>query len=1421
MAEIAFERIAPRCGGTREAFEELCCQLARHGLPAQAAFVRLRGAGGDGGVECFATMPDGTITGWQAKYVFNVDDLLVQLSDSLATALKVHPSLDRYIVCFPFDLTGPTSRPRGRSGQVKFEAWRKSQVDLAAKGGRNLTIEDWSASRLNSELLAMDPHGGVRAYFFNSTVLSVPWFEQHIKDAITTAGPRYTPELNVGTDLSKWFGALGRTREWSSALEGLLKQCRKLVSSIARLVVRGGKQHMDAAWPEDLRQLGMDTADSLTTAIDRAAGLLGDSEPSAAIGATAALDTAITNLRSLEVQLAADLEAKHGKGMADSPGFRQFMAEYQVSLPAANLDTVRDVLQSIGELRSWIASPAGRLACEHTLVLLGAAGTGKTHSMCDAARHRLRDGQLSCIVFGHQFRGEPDPWTRLRECLGLPVVLGRDGLLDALNAAGEASGQLLIIWIDALNETRPLQYWRERLPAVAAAIARQPWLRLCVACRSSYAEHALPQPLSLCCATHKGFAGVEREACRSFFEHYGLEPPVTPILQPELANPLYLRLVCETIRSQGLRCLPSGWTGLASAIRAFLREKERRFAKDHEASPGVGLVTGSMVAIARELAKKGASVLPWSVAEQVIRSERPTAIRFNVLEWLVRSDLLIEDAPGSAATLDAEGVVRPAFERLGDFLVAQELLKGIDGRNIRAACTEGGQLAPFLTNADAVLANTGVISAVSVLLSEQVSGNCELPDALDAGGVRSAVLRVAVQSYPWRSPGGFTRASAANVREALATPGLMNEAMDAVLAVSWQPSALDAVWLHELLCSLPMAQRDSFWCGYLHLRYEQQVGPVRRLIDAAFDLPVGQVAAELAERWAIVLLWFTAAADRRVKDRATRAAVRVLTHHPTTAPAVLRRMLDVDDDAVRERVILACYAVCMLTRNIVAVSEVCREIVRRVNEAPESLDNAILRDQSRCLAELAGRLGCDEVARELQQGLTGLRAESGLLIPTDEEIKAWKGLPKLADSCLNDDFFHYSLNCLRDWTAAVPKEGMGKWILKRVADDFRYPGSGCERYDRYMLRKYGGGRGRTMWAERIGKKYQWIAMFQLAARLSDYVKRKQDRWAPKPLRKPLILVCERQLDPTMPPDIVGYGDGRTDDAWWVPSKADLALHAELPDEAWVQATDDLPDVRHLLQPISRNGQTWRVVNAHLGWHDRRDPDGEQEPYRDVWVHIEGYLVGQRQATQAFECLSGRNFFGGWMPEGATWLYGFAGEYPWGTAFNVEPEWYHGKPGDELPYRYVPVCSSLAMEWEYDATRPRSFHMQIPARVLFKPGDLWWDGGDGYRLLGGRTVLRDPSIREVGPSALLADVDDLLVRLERIKRRLIVAVLGEKRVLGGDYNKPTPQRTFSQVAMLGTDGMWESSQLVSFDDYDQAMGPKRARSGAGMKRRKTT
>lgn len=1397
-----FQQIAPRCGGQSETFEELCCLLAYRSVPDDVPFVRLHGAGGDGGIECFADFADGRV-GWQAKYVTDIGSLLSQAKNSLTTALTIHPTLTRYVICFPFNLTGPTGR-RGKSGQEKFDEWRKMQEKEAAAGGRSLTVEAWPEARLLALILEHDASGGIREFFFNQTILTHEWFSEHLDLAKKSAGPRYTPELNVKTDLWRWIAAFGRTNEWSTEFEKKISMCRKAHDKLASAVCRVNSDSMSPAWPEELRETSLFLIEDLATFLDDSSCLVTTDDPSKHKGYVVRSNDLLSSLVLIELKLAEGLEARYGEGTADSPGFRQFMVEHVASSPAVNLDRTRKAIIAFRDFHKWFCSPACSLAYKRAFVLSGVAGSGKTHGVCDAAKRRFDEGFLTLVTFGHDFGGEPDPWTRLLENLRLPIDMGMNRLLDMLNTAGEAQGSLLILFIDAINETRPLRYWKDQLSAVSLAIQSKPHLRLCVTCRTSFIPYCLGDGHGLQIAEHLGFSGIEHHACQAFFHYYELEPPLAPILQPELSNPLYLKLVCQTLRSLGHHRLPTGWQGLAPTIRAFLEEKEREFSKEHEVSIGAKFVAGSLIAIACTIADSGESTISRSQAQRAISVAKSDAPSLHVLEWLIRADLLIEDVPRGTGSLVEESVVRLAFERLGDFLVAEELLKKCSQTDLRVACLPGGTLHALFKDSEALEQNSGILARLSILVSEQRPG-MEFPDLIEEGPIRSKLMRITVRSFSERDPGTFTAASEALVREALGLTDFSFESMDAVMALSCQPSTIDAIWLDRFLKQQPLAKRDAYWCLYLNGRFELH-SVVHRLIMAAFELPLNQLEPEIAERWVTILLWFTAAADRRVKDLATRAATSILTAQPSVIQNVLERLIVCDDDEVRERTLLSCYGALIISRDTAVIQLVTSMLQEAYRRDPGAFDNALIRDHIRCISELSHELnvlpqGCDP-------DLTVYPIDSKwpLEIPSAGQIRKWAKLLRFQPDDLFNDFFKYSLNCLRPWKYAFSKKSMGEWILQRTARDLGYEDAGCDRYDTDLLSKHGGGRSKPKWAERIGKKYQWVAMYQLASRLHDHITRKQNSGEPKPLRTPMILLEERKLDPTLPLTIAER-DGLASTRW-IPIQADTGSKDILSDEQWVSRQEDVPALEKLLSVVELDGQNWRLLVSDPSWGQRDEAAGLNDPYRHVWMSIQSYLVQKQDFAVAYARLHRRNFFGGWMPEGATWLYGFAGEYPWATPFNTEPEKWRCLDGceDDLRAVYQPSWNQIAVEWEYDASLPRNLHMTVPARTFFSTGDLWWDGKDGYRLVNGRSVFRDPSVTEEGPESLLVDTDDLLVRLNKLGFRLIWTLLGQKCIFGGSLNRAAPYRTFSQVAYLGEDGSVHNGDLVFFVKDDQDTGP---------------
>ena len=206
IPDIDFTRIrSTGPGGQRDGFEQFICQLVGQEPPsADAQFVSLHGAGGDGGVECFWTFTDGSEHGWQAKFWTSPDDVKkAQLDNSVETALTQHPKLTEYTIAIPVDPTGPT----GGNGESLLEKITKSGGWLdgwkAKAAAHGMTVEfelEWKTNIL-TRLERVDTTGVQRRYVPAAQSIAAlcsddEWWTV-VKEQIAT--PSLNAPANLGT----------------------------------------------------------------------------------------------------------------------------------------------------------------------------------------------------------------------------------------------------------------------------------------------------------------------------------------------------------------------------------------------------------------------------------------------------------------------------------------------------------------------------------------------------------------------------------------------------------------------------------------------------------------------------------------------------------------------------------------------------------------------------------------------------------------------------------------------------------------------------------------------------------------------------------------------------------------------------------------------------------------------------------------------------------------------------------------------------------------------------------------------------------------------------------------------------------------------------------------------------------------------
>lgn len=1314
MAEISFQQIRQVNGAPWESFEELCCQIFyrtfRKKLAPEAKYQRFQGSGGDGGVEAIFVMSATSELGVQSKYFSKLGSSeFKQMEDSLKSAVKNHPELKSYIYCLPFDLTSRRAGgTRGKSQTEKFNDWKQAQQNRLTNEGHKLDIELWTESYLRDRLIEIDPNGGLRRYWFDKQILTDDWLSTRLQEAKYQAGKRYTPELSIevpAMDALEYFGnpeywqkmaadirkkATDLVEKWNSAFEKP-EGCPLIIPDITEELVSLRKSLEVATISEST------TTGTIEDLCVRAGQLL-------------------EKLNKLEPELRELYIKKHGNN-ADTPGYRQFMAEFQVSFPAEKLDTSRKTIVALQELKNWLSSPQVILHFSQFMLLRGVAGIGKTHAIVDHGLYRFRNNQLSLVFFGEDFNG-PEPWEVMASKLGIGGNIGRDELWGMIDSAAVATGYPAVVYIDALNESIQCTRWKQSwLAGLRQQLSHYPNIKLCISCRDTYLDEVINDRKKWPEFIHNGFYGKEFEAIREFFEFYKIQPPETPLLQPEFSNPLFLHLICQGLNSEEIKSLPLGSTGFSDILRLLIEEKNRHIAKACRYDPNEDKVSQALNSLASIMADENTRILPYNRAKSIVNKIFPTDDHSRSLFANLEKEGLIAFFERQSRPLSPkERFCRFTFERIADFLIANHILNEIKEEGLPTAFSNG-KLSFLVKSNETAREHRGLLEALSLIIPERFGYELiGLSPNVDS----DILLPIIFSGFQWRDKETFTSRTINLIYKGFSDHKTIQNAYDALLGIALIPKhPCNAKFIDSLLKRNKLTERDAFWSYVLYQDYENR-NAGWRLIEWSLHADLSGFCAETCLLWALILSWFCAASDRRVRDRATKGLVKVFQASPQIVPIVLTHFMDTDDDYVLERVSLSVYSAILLCDDDKLLASVVPGILWIFEEGTIS-QNALIRDTFRLILEQAFCRRLLSCSTDPSIFRPPYNSKWPLEIPDEKEIKIllekeFFGLNmRLSTDELGTDFQRYKLEnrILEKFdleSVSLSKKQIFHWFIKST-NDLGYPGPDeqCYNYDRFITGKYGPGRAKPVWAERLGKKYYWILARRLQGILSDHVKPKLNGWEeiPETMLAPLQGINLRDIDPT---------DLRPQEekvSWWSPNLYDFRKTQRQSHEEWI-AKDDFPNIVDSLEVPGENGELWIPIQYNWSpeWGMGINPD-DRYPYRDLTTIVKTAFIPKKDIKSVTKKIVSEKF-APWPAQYTPREYRlYLGEYPNSITCNHQFETNELQNNCEIPgtdQATITNCSLLrGDEWEYDCSQYDAPNIEVPSPKLIDYGKLKLEG----------------------------------------------------------------------------------------------------------------
>ena len=1030
MSDVRWDSIRAINGSQRDGFEELCAQLARHESPTGSEFIRTGSP--DGGVECYCVLTSGEEWGWQAKFFRTAlrESQWKQFDESVKRALDSHPNLKRYFVCVP------RNRSDGRrSGTTtELDRWKKrvnQWREWAAERDMDVEFVWWGSFELTELLADSEQSGRLEFWFGDLTRFNQNWFRRRLDEAISSVGPRYTPELHIDVSVSEKLRLFAREKDAVDRIRARAKDVQDAFGSIRNEsdglseLDRDGAINRLLKAEEDVRGAfrQLSASSDVDIDIDSLVGALDD--------AGSCADELLTGLAETAVTSPSD---------EDSDDRVRDYRPNPYEVQQKNLYALQNALR----ITRRLAEEAAPLVNSNVLMLSGEAGIGKTHALCDVANQRVESGLPTVLLTGQRFLTKEAPWLQALHHLDL-TSLDADTFLGAVEAAAQASDARALLIVDAINEAEGPFIWHSNLAPFLEQVKQYPWIACVLSIRAIYEDVMIPESVreGAVRVTHRGFADRSYEAARVYFEHYGLDLPSTPLLHPEFENSLFLKLFCQSLQWRGLRRLPREQYGIREVFDGLIEDVNERLGRQLDYNPDERPVNAALSALASVFAERQSRWIEQREAAKLVDGLIPSSgFSRSLYRALVSEGLLLEN-PDFRDPSGKGKIVSVAYERFADYLIAEHLIEShVDKANPAAAFQSDGRLA-FLADEDNFIWR-GVLEALCIQIPEQFGLELPriMPTLFDSRSARSAFLT----SLTWRSSQRRTDDERQQFIEILRRgKGVArDDVFDTLLLVATLPDhPLNGEYLHNFLQRWSMSDRDARWSIYLHEAYTYgEGGPVDRLLDWTSDLSIearDSLESDVVDLAATTLAWMLTTSNRFVRDRATKGLVGLLTGRLAATARLLERFRDVDDLYVVERVYAVAYGVAARCHDPEEIEELATVVYESVFANGQPAPHILLRDYARGVVERALYLGTDidldeQLIRPPYQSLWPD-------IPSDKELEQLAPRPELdgigrLNPIMAQELIHFSV---RDWDFAKYIIGAnhrsGPWLSRRLDEE--------------------------------------------------------------------------------------------------------------------------------------------------------------------------------------------------------------------------------------------------------------------------------------------------------------------------------------------------------------------------------------------------